>query len=82
MKNKVVVLSHKQTDTYWSNDKDWLERWQSETISFGSVEMNTGNPFEVKTIMEKDGYVRVSKDDIPKPFRVISDFEKENLTDF
>lgn len=72
---KVVVLHHKQTDTYWSNDKDWAERWKTESIKFGSVEMDVANPFDVKREMEKDGYIRINKEDIPKPFRVISDFE-------
>jgi hypothetical protein len=66
--NKVELLYHAQTDTYWSNDKNWRERWETEVVSFGHIEMNTDNIFEIKQSMNRDGYDLV-KDIEGTPFK-------------
>lgn len=54
--DKVQLLYHEETGTYWSNDKDWRKRWENESISYGNVTMDTNNIFIVKKSMNKDGY--------------------------
>lgn len=67
MSNKVELVYHEQTNTYWSNDINWKERWKTESISYGQVLINTDNIFELKTRMNKDGYELV-KDTAGTPF--------------
>lgn len=65
---KVELVYHETTDTYWTNDLNWKERWKVESISYGSVEVKTDNIFELKTIMNRDGYELV-KDTEGTPFK-------------
>lgn len=54
--DKVNMFYHEQTNTTWVNDPNWEERWKTEVIGYGTVEIDTDNIFEVKTAM-KDYYL-------------------------
>lgn len=69
---KVHLVYHKNTNTTWANCKDWDERRKTENISYGSVEADIDNVFEMKRVMEKDGYV-LAKDD---PFKMLRNTPK------
>lgn len=74
---KVELLHHEQTGTYWSNDKDWKEKWKSESITYGHIEMNTDNIFELKSSMNNDGYELV-KDTEGTPFNSSDKYKIQN----
>ena len=69
---KAHLLYHKNTDTTWANCKDWEERRKKEVISYGTIELEINNIFEMKKRMEKDGYVMVKKD----PFPMLRELER------
>lgn len=66
--DKVHILYHEKTNTTWANCKEWEERWKNESVSYGTVEVDIDNVFEMKRSMEKDGYVLV-KDN---PFKILN----------
>ena len=65
---KLELVHHEQTNTYWSNDVNWKERWKTESISYGQVTIDTDNIFELKTKMNGMGYELV-KDTSGTPFK-------------
>jgi len=71
------LLYHEQTGTYWSNDKNWKNKWKVESISYGHIEMKTDNIFELKRSMNKDGYELI-KDTEGTPFKSSDKYKREN----
>lgn len=69
---KAHLVYHKNTNTTWANCKDWDERRKTEKIGYGSIEAEIDNVFEMKRVMEKDGYVLVRDD----PFKMLRNAPK------
>ena len=64
---KVHLVYHKITNTTWANCPDWHERWQTEVIEYGQIELEIDNVFEMKRKMESDGYIMVRN----SPFKML-----------
>ena len=63
--SKVKVLYHKLTNTYWVNDINWKNRWKTENISFGTIEIDINNVKQLIIEMKKDGYYLELAKNIP-----------------
>jgi hypothetical protein len=62
---ELEMLYHKQTNTTWSNDKNWWERHGEERLKYASIEIDIDNVFEMKRHMESEGYHLVLNKDNP-----------------
>lgn len=63
--NKLTMVYHEQTNTYWVNDVNWKERYKTESMNWGHVQIDTNNIFDIKRLMNEDGFELVKKDDLP-----------------
>lgn len=67
-KERIEMYYHSKTDTTWVNAEDWKERHKTEIVSYGTVNLETDNIFEVKETMNKLGFHRTKEN----PFRYLN----------
>jgi hypothetical protein len=65
-KPKLEMYYHKQTDSTWVNDPDWEKRSKTESMGYGSINLDTDNIFKVKSVMK--GFYLIKNN----PYKILS----------
>lgn len=55
---EIELLYHKKTNTYWVNVEDWKDKYKTEGLKYGGLQMHTDSHLAVKRVMEMRGFTQ------------------------